>query len=158
MLKKMMRTVIKIAKDSKKAGDYPIGAAVFTLKGKLVAKGVNEVIRHNDPSGHAEVVAIREAAKVLGTRHLYDCILVSTLEPCNMCQGCVIWSRIPSVAYGGTLEDLKNFGSKKDKNKGSKYNWAYAHLSCSEGLSYSNWPIIVYGGIEREKCKELMEW
>lgn len=82
----------------------PFGAVVVK-QGKVVGKGHNRVAPDNDPTAHAEIVAIREACKNLGTFQLTDCILYTTCEPCPMCLGAIYWSRPQKVIFGATKQD-----------------------------------------------------
>lgn len=81
-------------------GDVPIGAVVLDADGAVIARGGNERELHGDPTAHAEVVAIRRAAEALGEWRLEGCTLVVTLEPCTMCAGAIVGSRIEHVVFG----------------------------------------------------------
>jgi tRNA(adenine34) deaminase len=81
-------------------GDVPIGAVVLSGSGEVLASGRNVREAENDPTGHAELVAIRAAAAALGSWRLDGCTLVVTLEPCTMCAGAVVLSRLERVVYG----------------------------------------------------------
>jgi len=80
-------------------GEVPIGAALV-LEGKIIARSGNRTIRDNDPTAHAEIVALREAARVVGNYRLTGAVLYVTLEPCIMCAGAMIQARIARVVYG----------------------------------------------------------
>ena len=86
-----------------KEGDQPFGAVVVR-NGVIVGEGRNYVLLRDDPTAHAELLAVRDAARRLGTRDLSDCDMYSTTTPCQMCQGALHWSRIRRVFTGGTLE------------------------------------------------------
>jgi tRNA(adenine34) deaminase len=81
-------------------GDVPIGAVVLGPDGAVLAQAHNERELANDPSGHAELLALRRAADALGTWHLDDCTLVVTLEPCTMCAGALVLARISRLVFG----------------------------------------------------------
>ena len=87
----------------------PFGA-VIVKDNKVIARGHNRVIETNDPTAHAEIVAIREATKLLGRFDLSDCILYTTCEPCPMCYSAAHWAKIPLIYYGATQVDAKNIG------------------------------------------------
>ena len=87
----------------------PFGA-VIVKDNKVIARGHNRVIETNDPTAHAEIVAIREATKLLGRFDLSDCILYTTCEPCPMCYSATHWAKIPLIYYGATQDDAKNIG------------------------------------------------
>ena len=82
----------------------PFGAVVVR-KGKVVGRGYNQVTSTNDPTAHAEVVAIRDACKRLKTFQLDDCELYTSCEPCPMCLSAIYWARLKKVYYGNTRED-----------------------------------------------------
>ena len=82
----------------------PFGAVVVK-DGKIIARGYNQVTANNDPTAHAEVVAIREACKVLGTFQLTNCEIYTSCEPCPMCLGAIYWARPSKVYYANTKED-----------------------------------------------------
>ncbi|MFH0961119.1 MAG: nucleoside deaminase [archaeon] len=92
----------------KKGG--PFGAAIAKKGGKLVSTGVNMVPFSNDPTAHAEIVAIRRACRKLGTFSLAGCTLYSTCEPCPMCLAAINWARIDKVYYGATRRDAAKIG------------------------------------------------
>jgi tRNA(adenine34) deaminase len=99
-----MRVALEQAELAAVAGDVPVGAVVLH-KGKIIAARHNEREVTNDPTAHAEVLALRDAAAKLGTWHLDECTLVVTLEPCIMCAGALINARIHTLVYGAA--DLK---------------------------------------------------
>jgi tRNA(adenine34) deaminase len=81
-------------------GDVPVGAVIVGPDGAVVASAHNDRERTGDPTAHAEVLAIREAARVLGSWRLTGCTLVVTLEPCTMCGGAIVLARLDRVVYG----------------------------------------------------------
>ncbi len=87
----------------------PFGA-VIVKNGKLIAEGFNQVTSKNDPTAHAEIVAIREACKKLGSFQLDDCIIYTSCEPCPMCLGAIYWARPKAVFYACTKEDAAEIG------------------------------------------------
>jgi len=94
-----MRAALVEAKAAADAGEVPIGA-VAVLNGEIVGRGQNRVLRDLDPTAHAEIVAMREAAKSLGNYRLTECELFVTLEPCAMCAGAMIHARLRRLVYG----------------------------------------------------------
>ena len=94
-----MRLAIEAARTALHIGEVPVGA-VLTLGGEVVARGFNQPIHHMDPTGHAEVVAIRQAAKQLGNYRLPGTSLYVTVEPCLMCVGALVNARVSSVIFG----------------------------------------------------------
>jgi len=85
--------------DAVRAGDQPYGAVVVKV-GRVVGDGPSRVVTRNDPTAHAEMEAIRDAARRLGTRDLSGCVLVSTSRACGMCESAAAWARIDRMVYG----------------------------------------------------------
>ena len=110
----MMHVALATARDALKSGDIPVGAAIFNATGELIAVGHNERELHNDPTAHAEVVALRRASEKLGTWRLDELTLVVTLEPCAMCAGAIAQSRIQTVVFGAWDEKAGAVGSVWD--------------------------------------------
>ena len=103
--KKFMKEAIKLA--SQNANDNQGGpfGAIVVKDGEIVGRGVNKVTTTSDPTAHAEVVAIRDAAKNLDTFNLEGCEIYSSCEPCPMCLGAIYWARINMLHYAGTKDD-----------------------------------------------------
>jgi guanine deaminase len=99
-----MRLAIDKAREGMVAGQSPFGAAIFR-DGRLLCAAHNTVLRDNDPTAHAEVNAIRQAAASLQTIDLHGCELFTTCEPCPMCLAAIHWSRIDRVVYGAAIAD-----------------------------------------------------
>jgi len=99
-----MQAAIALAKQAAENGEVPVGAVVVK-DGKIIGRGCNSPIGLNDPSAHAEILALRDAANNIGNYRLFDCTLYVTLEPCAMCSGAVQHSRIANLVYGAS--DLK---------------------------------------------------
>ena len=93
------RLAIREAERALEHDDVPVGA-VIARGGEVVGAGHNERELREDPSAHAEMIAIREAARALGSWRLLDCVLYVTLEPCAMCAGAIVLGRVPRVVYG----------------------------------------------------------
>jgi len=94
-----MRQCLVLAEEAKTWGDVPVGAVVVR-SGKVIGRGANCRTRDLDPSGHAEIVAMRDAARTLGDWRLTDCTLYVTLEPCMMCAGAMVQARVAMCVYG----------------------------------------------------------
>ena len=92
----------------------PFGALITDKEGNIICITSNKVLETNDPTAHAEINAIREASKKLGTRDLSNCILYATGYPCPMCLGAIIWANIKKVYYSGTLDDARTIDFKDD--------------------------------------------
>jgi guanine deaminase len=107
--KDFMQLAIRLATENVHSGGGPFGAVVVS-NGEVVATGVNRVTADNDPTAHAEVNAIREACRALGTFQLPGCVLYTSCEPCPMCLGAIYWVRLDSVYYGNTCHDAAEVG------------------------------------------------
>lgn len=105
-----MREAIKLSIDSMRAGNGGPFGAVIVKDGKVIAKGSNRVTSTNDPTAHAEVVAIREACKVLGTFQLTGCEIYTSCEPCPMCLGAIYWARPDKMYFANTKSDAAAIG------------------------------------------------
>lgn len=105
-----MREAIKLSIDSMRAGNGGPFGAVIVKDGKVIAKGSNRVTSTNDPTAHAEVVAIREACKVLGNFQLTGCEIYTSCEPCPMCLGAIYWARPDKMYFANTKSDAAAIG------------------------------------------------
>jgi len=109
-----MGEAIEIARSAVRTGDVPVGAIVLNKDGIVIGKGSNEREADNDPTAHAEIVAIRNAASRLQNSRLDGCTLVVTLEPCAMCAGAIAQSRITHLIFGAWDEKAGAVGSVWD--------------------------------------------
>jgi guanine deaminase len=107
--KDFLKQAIELAKKGIKAGGGPFGA-ILTKNGKIIAEAYNKVVLTSDPTAHAEVNAIRQAALELNTHDLSDCILYSSCEPCPMCLGAIYWAGIKKVVYACDRADAEEAG------------------------------------------------
>ena len=103
-MNRFMQQAIELAAASVRANGGPF-AALVVKDGKVVATGVNQVVNANDPTAHAEVVAIREACRALGTFQLAGCDVYASCEPCPMCLGALYWARPARIFFAATRED-----------------------------------------------------
>jgi guanine deaminase len=95
---------VKLAEDGIKYGGGPFGA-VIVRNGEIISEATNKVVHSHDPTAHAEILAIREAANILGTHNLSDSVLYSSCEPCPMCLGAIYWSGITKVFFAADRKD-----------------------------------------------------
>jgi tRNA(adenine34) deaminase len=110
----MMQVALSTARGALISGDVPVGAAIFNASGDLISSGHNERELNNDPTAHAEIVALQRASQKLGTWRLENLTLVVTLEPCAMCAGAIAQSRIQTVVFGAWDEKAGAVGSVWD--------------------------------------------
>ena len=109
-----MKIANELAKDNLKTNaGGPFGACIVK-DGVIIGKGSNHVLKNNDPTAHAEIIAIRDACKNLKTYDLSGCELYTSCYPCPMCLSAIIWSNIKTVYYGNTKEDAKEIGFRDD--------------------------------------------
>ena len=113
-LEPMRLAMAEAAIDADESGDVPVGAVLVSPDGQIVALGRNEKELNNDPTAHAEIVAIRKAAADRSDWRLEDLTLVVTLEPCAMCAGAIVAARIPRVVFGAWDERVGASGSLYD--------------------------------------------
>jgi tRNA(Arg) A34 adenosine deaminase TadA len=106
----MMMRAIQMAADNFKTGNGGPFGAVIAKNGKIIAEAGNRVTSTNDPTAHAEIVAIREACHVLETFDLTGCEIFASCEPCPMCMGAILWSRISRVYFAANRHDAANAG------------------------------------------------
>lgn len=106
-----MREALRLARESAAAGEVPVGA-VLVKDGRIAGRGRNSPIANNDPTAHAEILALREAAERLGNYRLEEATLYCTLEPCVMCAGALVAARVARLVFGA--RDLR-FGGVRSK-------------------------------------------
>ena len=95
----LMKLAIAEAEAAEAAGEVPVGAIVIAATGEVISRGHNQVLRTNDPTAHAEIVALRAAGLASANYRLLGCTLVSTLEPCAMCAGAILHARIQRLIF-----------------------------------------------------------
>ncbi|MFJ3105276.1 tRNA adenosine(34) deaminase TadA [Streptomyces sp. NPDC086835] len=117
-----MRLALGEADRAAQGGDVPVGAVLLSGDGSILAVGHNEREATGDPTAHAEVLAIRRAAVVLGEWRLTGCTLVVTLEPCTMCAGAIVQSRVARVVYGARDDKAGAAGSLWDVVRDRRLN------------------------------------
>src|SRR6266850_2542492 len=110
MKEKFMRAAIQLSLSKMRANCGGPFGAVVVRKGKIVGKGWNQVTSSNDPTAHAEVVAIRDACRQLGNYQLTDCDVYTSCEPCPMCLGALYWARPRRVVYASTRDEAAEAG------------------------------------------------
>ena len=134
-----MREALALAREAGAAGEVPVGAVVV-LDGAIVGRGFNQPIGAHDPSRHAEIAALRDAARCLGNYRLPGCVLYVTLEPCTMCTGAIFHARIARVVFGARDPKTGAAGSVLD---------LYAEPRLNHHAT-------VTGGVLEAECGELL--
>jgi tRNA(adenine34) deaminase len=117
-----MRDALSLARASIAWGDVPIGAVVLSQDGQVIGRGSNVRERDADPTGHAEVVALRQAAASVSGWRLSGCTLVVTLEPCTMCAGALVLARVDRLVFGAYDEKAGAVGSLWDVVRDRRLN------------------------------------
>jgi tRNA(adenine34) deaminase len=112
--KSLMQQAISLAKEAAIKGDVPVGALVVDDSGNVIGQGANLREQENDPTAHAEIVAIRNVANKIGSYRLDDLTMVVTLEPCGMCAGAIAQSRVKRLIFGSFDEKYGAAGSVWD--------------------------------------------
>lgn len=112
--KELMREALRLAEQGMRSGEGGPFGCVVVRQGEIVGRGNNRVTSTLDPTAHAEVVAIRDACRNLGTWELADCELYTSCEPCPMCLAAAYWARIPTLYYGNTRSDAAAVGFDDD--------------------------------------------
>lgn len=109
-----MKTAIELSEDNLKTNAGGPFGAVVVKDGKIIGRGSNHVLKNNDPTAHAEIMAIRDACKNIKSYDLSGCELYTSCYPCPMCLSAIIWANIKTVYYGNTKEDAANIGFRDD--------------------------------------------
>ena len=135
-----MRAALELGRDARRTGEVPIGAVVV-LAGEVIGAGSNQSIGSHDPTAHAEIVALRDAARRIGNYRLNGATLYVTIEPCQMCVGAMVHARIARVVYGtrepkaGAIESAMR---------------AHEHPSLNHRMTAT-------GGVLETECRELIQ-
>ncbi|NER97398.1 MAG: nucleoside deaminase [Symploca sp. SIO1B1] len=143
MHRQWMSYALNLAQEAGAAGEVPVGAVVVDDTGKLIAEAANRRERDQDPTAHAEILALRAAGQALQNWHLNNCTLYVTLEPCLMCTGAIVLARLALLVYG--VDDPKT-GTIR----------TVANLPDS---AFSNHRLPILGGIMESACRtQLQDW
>lgn len=139
--KTLMNIALDAAFEAKKLDEVPIGACIVDESGELISKGFNQTITQNDPTAHAEILVLRDAAKKLGNYRLTGTTLYTTIEPCVMCAGALVNARIKRLVFGATEE---RFGAVR----------SLFQLCDNSSLNHR---IEIKSGVLADKCQKLMK-
>ncbi|MEE9231462.1 MAG: nucleoside deaminase [Acidobacteriota bacterium] len=115
-----MRAALRAAREAGRAGEIPVGVVIVDRQGQRVASGSNRTLRDSDPTAHAEIVALRRAARRIGNHRLTGLSVYCTLEPCPMCVGALVQARVKRLIYGA--DDEKGGGISHGHHKSSAFN------------------------------------
>jgi tRNA(adenine34) deaminase len=140
MYEAWMDAALEEARRARDAGEVPIGA-VLALDGAIVGRGFNQPISSGDPTAHAEIVAIREAARMVGNYRLTGAVLCVTIEPCLMCVGALVHARVATLVYGAAEPRT---GALVSAVRGAELPGLNHHVE-------------VVGGIREAECRQLMQ-
>ncbi|MBD2516990.1 nucleoside deaminase [Nostoc sp. FACHB-973] len=136
-----MNRALELAQAAGDAGEVPVGAAIVDSAGNLVAEGENRKERDQDPTAHAEILALKRAATTLQNWHLNECTLYVTLEPCPMCAGAIVQARVGLLVYG--VDDTKTGAIRTVIN--------------IPNSAASNHRLQVIGGILESACRQQLQ-
>ena len=136
----LMRRALALAQEAAAAGEVPVGAVV-ALDGVIVGTGRNQPIAAHDPTAHAEIVALRQAAQALGNYRLTGATLAVTVEPCLMCVGAMVHARVGTVVYGAAEPKAGALGS----------------TIAAHELASLNHRLVAVGGVLEDECREVMQ-
>ncbi|HMG34753.1 MAG TPA: tRNA adenosine(34) deaminase TadA [Blastocatellia bacterium] len=135
-----LRQALAEANAARDSGEVPVGAVIVS-NGTIVGRGRNSVIKLNDPTAHAEILALRDAARSLHNYRLTDCEMYSTIEPCAMCAGAIVHARIQRLIYGA-----------RDDKAGA----VDSHFSlCTSDIL--NHRVLVQGGVLEDECRAVIQ-
>ena len=137
----IMQLALAQARNAWQAGEVPVGAVLLSESGEILSAAYNSVIMHNDPSAHAEILAIREAGRIIRNYRLMQTTLCVTIEPCIMCMAAIIHARVARVIFGARDPKWGAAGSLYDFSADTRLNHR---------------PEII-GGVCEAECRELMQ-
>jgi tRNA(adenine34) deaminase len=141
MDEKFMDLALAEARRAENAGEVPVGAVIVDGAGQIVARGFNQPISIHDPTAHAEIVAIRAAARLVGNYRLTGLTLYCTMEPCVMCAGAIVHARIQRLVFGAADARAGAAGSIYDVVKDSRLNHQ----------------VEVVAGVREGECREIVQ-
>lgn len=145
-----MSLAIEEALTSKSSGDHPVGVVVV-YRGQIISRTGNRTHRDLNPTHHAEVVAIGQAAQKIGSKNLSECILYTTHEPCPMCAAACVYARVNTIVFGTSVKDVNRFLAIYPEISWRSFNISATTIIKESDLS----TISVIPGIMRDECYQL---
>lgn len=142
--KEIMQRAINLAMSKYKEGGHAV-AAIIIKDDDIIAESYATVNKDQDPTGHAEINAIKTAASKLKSKNLEGCWLYSTYEPCPMCATASIWAKVQGIVYGASMEDETEKNPQRIK------------LKCSEVIKHGTPKPQLHSNFMREECKKLLD-
>jgi len=146
-----MVAAIRQAERAKQKGDYAIGA-VLVRGNTIIAAANNRSKVDENPIGHAELLAILRGSRILKHRHLTDCVLYTTHEPCPMCASVAVWARLKGIVYGSRISDMRNH---RLSHGNRDHLWRTIEISCAEVIRKSTEEIPLAKNFMRKECIKL---
>ena len=146
-----MLAAISAARESRRLGDYAVGSSV-ALGDKVIAACGNRTHLDTDPTAHAELLAIRASAVKLRRKDLSECVLYATHEPCPMCIAAAIWARIPTVVFGVTRDDHREY---RDRHGNPDWPWRVVDVPAREIAERGEPRVTLIAGFLRDECLDL---
>lgn len=145
-MREIMKLAIEKARETMRENiGGPFGAAIIDKEGNVIAVSSNRVLGDKDPTAHAEITAIREACKKLGTHDLTGCAIYATGYPCPMCLGAIIWANIKECYFGCKPKDAEKIGFRDD------FIYRFIKMDCEDDS------ILEFKQVAREDCLELFD-
>ncbi|MGD0591589.1 MAG: nucleoside deaminase [Bacteroidota bacterium] len=141
-----IRKAIKLSLENVQTGKGGPFAALIVKDNNIIASGTNLVTSLNDPTAHAEIIAIREACKILGTFHLRGCEMYSSCEPCPMCLGAIYWARLEKIFIASIMQDAADVG----------FDDAFIYSEFSKQISERRIPMVLMA--QNEALAVFKEW
>ena len=143
-----------MAHQSRALGDYAVGS-VIVHENRIIARAGNRTHLDQDPTQHAEMIAIRDAARQLSTKNLSGSVLYATHEPCPMCMGAIIWSRITEVVFGAMISDHKHY---RDRHGNEQWRWRVIDVAAQDVAARGDPIVKLTAGFMREECVALFHY
>ncbi|MDY0275424.1 MAG: tRNA adenosine(34) deaminase TadA [Desulfomicrobium sp.] len=147
----LMHEALLSAQRAEDQGDVPVGAVVVNDCGRILGRGENRTVFNNDPTAHAEILAIREACRGVGNYRLSGAVLVVTLEPCMMCLGAIIQARLAGVVFAAA--DPKA-GCLSSQIKGNELSWSNHRFWVLQGVLEKTCSSMLSSFFQRRRCEQ----